>query len=108
MIIFSEEYNTPSISKRCARVTSQLFLYNLSLSWLVPNITSLQPAQNVDPNEGASADVDNSGSRWHKDEVDGLGRKPEDAGCLECGDELLFELGEDVFLTLHYAHAWNK
>ena len=52
-------------------------------------ISPLEDTENVDPEEAAGPDVDHPEAGGDQEEVDGLGRHPEQAGTLEGRDELL-------------------
>ena len=52
-------------------------------------LASLEDTEDVDPEEAAGADVDDSEAGRDQKEVDCLGGHPEHAGTLECRDQLL-------------------
>ena len=49
----------------------------------------LDEAEDVDPEEAAGPDVDDPEAGGNNQEVEGLSRHPEEAGTLECREELL-------------------
>lgn len=58
----------------CDLILSGLISQGLGLFFQRRDVLSLDPAQNVDPDEGAGADVDDSRYGRHQHEVDHLSR----------------------------------
>ena len=61
-------------------------------------LASLEDTEDVDPEEAAGADVDDSEAGRDQKEVDCLSGHPEHAGTLECRDQLLS--GQEMLILI--------
>lgn len=70
-------------------------------------VLSLDPAEYIDPDEGAGSHVDDAEGGRNEHEVEGLRRQPEQTAGLKGGKDLVLAFLHVVGFPLHNTHSWK-